>query len=599
MKSPEGPITPPSSHLEKKNEILETLRRQVLVIKGLLEKQQTLAGSDIETLIPLIDKEYDEAIAKFDETTIERYKVYKQCFKSYVTAAKAFSTFDCDEASEEEILKYENSEQRLLLLWEKIEDLCTPEISFIDHIEDFFIRIKEVARRTAEIRKDKKSPKDLSVYLDNKNLLNGYFSSEDVLSINEDAFSTAFFIKKEAWLKKIQKNVEGLYIPKTDSIFIQDGFTERSTKHTLEHERMHHMLDGISRYEVVEPFKIIESKFKRILNLKRINGPSIVIQYEIKRLFGHDFAKQMINSTQNEFLATYEEGKRGRFGHAEMKALEYYFGVDKDVDRKRSETFKNVIKSLSTAGLHIGDVHKHFTVIIETLEKEGLGEYLVEAKRQLVIFEDIFLKMIDQVNQANDYSKILGEGVDLEIKALLILLEPTSYHHIVTYLRYAYKDAMTIIDNNKKFFFDEIVNDNMLQQLCDSLKISGNNLRHDQRDQFSIAIKKSIYSIHNDLFLEESCDHPLKAIKLLNEVESVLYQGNVSKKTIAKEYLMDLLIGWRFDSKVFEEIPDNFFSGENNEGLVQKFISGYDFKDEFDDEKRQEVLKFFKRVGLY
>lgn len=599
MKFSGNPVTAPTSHLEKKNELLESLRKQVLVIKGLLEKQELFAKTDIEILLPLLDKEHEESLAVFDGETITQYRNYMQLREESSAVSGTLDEIDLEQAGREESLEYEDRYNRAQYLWDKAESLFSVEVSFVEHIENFFTRIKEIARRTAEIRSKKQSAGDISVYLGSQGKLYGEFLPEDIVEVDEDAFSTAFILKEDAWLKE-HANSAGFYRLGTDSIFILDSPDKNGIKETLKHERMHHLLDGIARYEIREPSKMALRILKRVGDLQKMNAPIVLIESQFERLVGRNFAKQMINSTQNEFLAEYEEGKRKGFGRTpELELLDDIFGVDQDADRRRLSTFKDTARTLSTAGHHILKGHKALMIIIKSMQDGGLDEFVHKAERQKVLFEELFLTMIDQVRQAGKYSKILGEDVDTEIKALLILLEPTSYHHIDTYLRYEYEDMMAIIDANKRIFFSGDVSHDTLQQLNNFLRSSKVEITKDSMKRIYEVVQNYLYE-ESDNFDGDSGEHPKKAISILREWEEIVQQKtgeHFEKGKFAREYFIESLVPRNPRSLNFNEIPDNFFEGED-ETFTQEFIKGNVFEEEFDEEGRQDALKLFKRVGL-
>lgn len=589
-----------SSHLEKKNEILDSLAKQVSIVKSLLEKQSIFEKSDYESLLPLLDKEHDEAVSVFGKDTSSQYKTYKQLIHESNTLNENVNDFDYDEATKDEIIGYEDIISRIYDLEEKAENLYSGEVSFIEHIDDFFIRLKEIAYHNSELRSKKQSPEDISVYLDERGSLAGYFLSDDVEEVKEDAFCTTFIIKEESWLKVRKENNRGFFVHGTDFTFIRGGYDNRLTNKIIKHEKTHHLLYGIPRYEVDDPAKRVQNLFKRVVMLKNFRAPDSIIKNELNLLLGHNAARKMIDSTQNEFLAEYEEGRRKNFGKTpEIELLEVIFGVNKDADAVRKETFRRAAQTLSTAGRHILNGHRALKILELNLEKEGFSEYLQDAKVQIALFEKLFIKMLEQIKQVSTYGAILGEEADFEIKALIILLKPTSYHHILSYLKHEHADFMTLIEANKDLFVNDDISHKTLRKFCDYLKSSTAEIDQTIKNRVYEIICRSIIGADAS-FDKDSLEDPEQAISLLREFENLLQPKNTESYNMpkfAKEYFLETLLPWDPSLVSFDTLPDNFFEGENK-NTAQNFIKSNVFEEEFDEDQKQKTIVLLRRIGL-
>jgi hypothetical protein len=600
MKFQEQSQQGPSSHLEKKNEILDSLVKQVSVVKSFIKKQETFEATNFETLMPLLEKEHESLFTTFDESTVEKYTVYKKCLKEIDELDNFSEEFDYENGSKEEILKYAEEFDKNQDLYEKTDELLTPDVSFLEHLDTFYTRVKNIAIHNHEIRSRKQSPEDISVYLDDQGSLASYFLSDDVEEVKEDAFCTTFIIKEESWLKVRKENNRGFFVHGKDFTFIRGGYDNRLTNKIIKHEKTHHLLYGIPRYEVDDPAKRVQNHFKRVVRLKNLRAPDSIIKNELNQLLGHNAAREMIDSTQNEFLAEYEEGRRKNFGQTpEIELLDEIFGVNQDADAVRKETFRRAAQTLSTAGRHILNGHRALKILELNLEKEGFSEYLQEAKLQIAIFEKLFIKMLEQIKQVSTYGAILGEEADFEIKALIILLKPTSYHHILSYLKHEHGDFMSLIEANKDLFVNGDISHKILRKFCDYMKSSTSEIDQNIKNRVYEIIYHSIIGADAS-FDKDSLEDPEQAFTLLREFEVLLQSKSAEsydRPKFAREYFLETLLPWDPSLESFDTLPDNFFEGENK-NTAQDFIKSNVFEEEFDEDQKQKTIVLLRRIGL-
>lgn len=595
MKTQES--SPATNDLEKKNEAIGVLDKQVTVIKKLLLDQQRLAGSDVTTASEGIIAHRQEALELFGDTVVAQRQKYK---KSLIDLeALGFKIDELEnrlieedsETLEEEVDKLK---EQYFSLDDESQMLYIDEVSFLDYVEAFFDRLQNVIAHNAALRKKKTSKEDISVYLDKQGKIDGRYAPKDVVYIEEDAFSTAFIIDQKKW--GVSQSFRGFFVPKTNFVFARTGLSRRQTKSTLDHERMHHVLDGIDRYTIFNPTDLIRSKMERFDAMHKHKAPRAVLDSIVRdQLLSEKFVRTMINATQNEFLAAYEDARRFGFAEAspEMKLFDVLFNTESP--KSQSEIFQNTLNTLSTAGVHIRESHAYLESIVAGFRERGYEEYAQLAEKQVKRYEEQFLRMIDQVREAAKLAPLLGTEADVEVKALLILLRPTDYRHIMTYLKSKYREEVAFIGANKIFFsnVNVFVNQNSLRSLMFSLRELKKPLP--EKTKHSVAARLERCEVDTPEELKNM-------FTLLDELEGFLIGGSAIKPgDLKRDFLINLLS--EESSSILDKegcrdvlglLPENYLSGEFSEEDAKYLFDSLSLE----GDNKSKMVEALSRIGV-
>ncbi len=203
--------------------------------------------------------------------------------------------------------------------------------------------------------------------------------------------------------------------------------------------------------------------------------------------------------------------------------------------------------------------------------------------------------MIDQVREAAKLAPLLGTEADVEVKALLILLRPTDYRHIMTYLKSKYREEVAFIGANKIFFsnVNVFVNQNSLRSLMFSLRELKKPLP--EKTKHSVAARLERCEVDTPEELKNM-------FTLLDELEGFLIGGSAIKPgDLKRDFLINLLS--EESSSILDKegcrdvlglLPENYLSGEFSEEDAKYLFDSLSLE----GDNKSKMVEALIRIGV-
>lgn len=561
---------------ERKDLIIESLTRQVSVVKELLQKADELSALSPQQAIDELVKIENGLLSKFPEETQQRYReilLMKEKLREIELAIKDID----DTGSDDEGLDDAQFELRNTLFDEtkmieqKVEALSDDQTNFIDATTS---GIATLSKKAAELSKERTGDfSSESGQLGDKNLR---FQKEDIIGTQTDAFSTVHIVEVSAWEKRVRASIRGFYVPGTSDIYVRKDLEPKRLEATIEHERTHNLLDGFETHQVVRPMDRLKSAVRRLGILKKAGAPDSLIKSLVEGLTNELYLQDLLNFTHNEFLAEYDEASRYSFKKESMdswiRRIGAMSGQSTDIQSIDAE---DATRSLATAGKHVSEVLAALKTLPDIMPKIGLPEYAEQVAGLKERFERMFLGMIINVRQQNNIARVLGSEAEKDVAALVHLLKPSKYGHIKTYLEETYgANKIETAERYSGLIFERRFSLDTLKEMVDGLKsdtfepteaivqsLIDSPIDLDLESTLSMREYVEIRSLCIELHTLLSKKYPQIEIDVASLGEEVT---NCFFSRLIKESIPDIIT-------TLESLPPGFFTESEREGLKEIF----------------------------
>lgn len=573
MKFQEAPASSPS--LEKKKNIIERLDKQVQIIKSLLEDYYNLAHMDPEKLLHYIKEKKDQLTLSYTPELVTKIDHYRELS----------DTLD----NTEEVSVREECYAKISSLMEDAE------VNFAVSANFFFDRMLRIVGQNANSRKDPLYWHKMLTYYSSSG--NAYsFEPEDVSRLDEDNFSTGIFIKYESWRRVMEDTkymfADGVSARGTDTVYVVDSYFG-GNKETLQHERVHHLLDEIPRYEIYDHATGIKNKRKQIRALLENGSPEYVIENKINNLLSDSSIRKYVNGMHNEFLA-----ETNPIGSNSIKKI---IGSENSMGAKgeNSAGLSKQVTHLATAGQQIEEIFSALSSLPGALSDLGLDEAAQKAKNSVELFRNLFNTVVNEAEQAAVYGSLLGSEASTEVSSLFFILQPTNYRHIKTYLSTKYGEDFIFIEKHKRYLLEGRTSVSEFLVFMESVK------QEKLTDSSREIIFRSIYNLlKGPLYFGK-----LGEESIIQLIESVSYvqamMGDTSKNAVVdtvrwvlEQTFTMCVTTLEFNTKIISSIPAGSLKGLSKfslSDLKESTIGGNEEKNKI---KMDEFIELCREKGI-
>ncbi len=390
-----------SDHLEDCFQKIQSRfpRETIDDFQRLLELEKELKEIEIELLE--MEKKIDEDTSETDQQTVKTH----------------------EEKFNEQVKKREEYNQLLANL----------DISFLQKIKRIIENLIKKNEYIKKILEDREEPRDkaTALFLKTEDII----KKDDIDKVSFEPFSIIFDVKKPR-----NSNVGGSYFLKTPfiAIYNSEGINEEPNKELkLEHEKTHNFLEAAEYGKDIIGFNFL----KRCLNpWQKSKKLSEGVREVLKEMIKKTKYFHLINSEHGEISATIEQFVQSEFGalSSEEKILRNVFGraIRKNSERK---SFLDIVDNFATAGSKMKEISEYLEDKIREERDEEIKDFLLKLRRDI---EDGFVRVGKDIEEVIKITQFLGEDAKEKVNILFLMLLPTQYRHIKSYLRYTYGEEL-------------------------------------------------------------------------------------------------------------------------------------------------------------
>ncbi len=424
-----------SSWEKKRNEILESLERRVNLTEKLKERLDSItldwANEKVERELLLF---FENSLSSFSEETIERFSALEELIKKKEELEKELNDIGeivevyRRELTEEEYRKMELSEKiriEKLETEDAIEELCRDlDISFLLKLKRTIESLIEKNRYIEDIRREEDPSREaIEDLLSSKHRRREI--GREIKEVSFSAFDIVFDVERE------DDRILGEYFKETPFIIIYNRDENDSPEKTIEHERIHNFLDISLRKKSREETRL-ENWIKYYEYLKERETNLDSLEREKRFIMQMIDSLSLVDDQQEEIIAGMRRAKDEDFGvSVARKEL-----VKEDSDDTLAERkFEETTGAFSTAGKTLRRICLYLKEKEEKEEDDKMKDFFSELRKNI---EETFIRTVGEIKRLNEIALSLGEEAQKKLDILFLMLKPTQYRHIETYLNYLY-----------------------------------------------------------------------------------------------------------------------------------------------------------------
>ena len=446
---------------EVKKRILEGLNQKIEIIE---ELKRIINGvrleENLETVSQRFNQYIEQVLLKYPHANkpLKEIKEFRMEIDKIETRLKELDSRK-EKFSSAEQEEYFNLSEKLIELFDKIDSLKIynkEDVIFLDnllnginHLIKNFSLIQKI--RGDEERIIKEANKALFLDFDNE------FDHENEEGIDKDKikdiiinpFNITIILEEEYFEILNQKinidkgeNILGFH-PIGIFNIVKWNKNSKDLSFIIQHENFHSLLEGFLPFEP-SPFAELKNALENVDILKKLNvSPSIIEDAEQRK-------RRVLNYTVSDIIDRLHEELL-----ADIDSIEYFtihgdlhqvkLLADMDIVERfeflLGEFYKKGIerkyKGINTAKMEILDIKR---LLEEAMKNETDTDILKQMRQLYMGIDKAFNRVIVFMNKflfISHYTKDTSK-----IHDLFVILKPSKFHHIETYLRYCYGDIV-------------------------------------------------------------------------------------------------------------------------------------------------------------
>ncbi|NQV11962.1 hypothetical protein HQ524_01230 [Candidatus Uhrbacteria bacterium] len=443
LETPKTPTqVPVESHKERRESMLEALSFRIEIFQNIYE--------DIKRIEPGLNEEETRAtfdllryrwLATFSDETLENVKLMED-IDNYDT--------DLGARQAEEVRK------RLV----KDQDVQTA-ITINDLVDTLFLKYTEVSNyRESEYA----LYQAIEDFLERNEL-----SRDDLVSTELGATDVTLTFRNGTVFPGMESAV-GFH--EANRVFIVASDTGDKTIDTIEHERVHNLIDGLPTINnrTLTPIKIAQE----ITQQKRESSSSRG-QVDYRSTFTEIWqaptrnldAIELIDGLQEEILAELKIAERNDFGREDGRA--YYDSELADAD-------------LATAQNNALDLLEYIDQQLEDPELSDLHEELRTVSNR---FTSLWNTMVQNLEESTSVAKSIGTDATQFVHMAVVALKPSQYRHILTLMEHKFgKEKISANKKIEDITFFSVLGYKKLEKF---LKARGGELNEKEKEHLRMA----------------------------------------------------------------------------------------------------------------
>ncbi len=430
----------------REREILESLSLRVETAEELKKTIEavTLEQSNEEVSDHLEDC-FQKLQSRFPRETIDNFQRLLQLEEELkeieIELLEAEEEFDEDISEADKKIEIEKVNQRLEKYNEHIKLLENLDVRFLQKIKRIIENLIRKNKYIGEVLEDR----DIIVntFLSLKTIQDEGIERDDIDKVSFEPFSIIFNIQKS------NNKFKGSCFRGTPFIAVcgTERIEESDKELILEHEKTHNFLEGAELGQNVITFGHLKRRLSTWEKFKDISprGMKEKQREMIKKIkYFH-----LINNEHEEISAAIKQFMQSGFKPLSIKEKEIraIFGMS-----TKRKTFSMTIGHFSTAGAKMKEISKYLEDKIGEEDDEEIKGFLLELKRDV---EEGFTKVGEDIEEVIKITQFLGKDAKEKVNILFLMLLPTQYRHIKSYLRYTYgEELMSEAEKKKKLIYN-------------------------------------------------------------------------------------------------------------------------------------------------
>jgi hypothetical protein len=433
------------THAERKSEIIERLKVKVDLLKEILAKEDELFSMNGEEALAMLDEQKERLVEYIPEeinVKIDHYNVLVTEWEEIDKRRTAIEEVEDGRGSEE----YEALGSRLDEVMAEVERLMEDEeAQFYIKLLNGFNSLKEkilMVENSQAVDLLKESYQKIGIE-------DGVFEpkEEDFILIRKEGPSILLVVKDSEWsMYNEGDDADGFFRGETPFIFIKESvYNSEDSESTIAHERKHLLLDG-----VITSFISNRNNPAEVANKFLDRNLTFIAERALEIITRKGFVGRAINSLHNEFLAEYKNALESDFGEWKISKREQLFMMFNDSLNKNTvlTEVKRSARSLSTAGNYVKGLLISLSKLTNNLQQHGMSKEAEEIKDVSNQFMMRFAHIMRSVRDSGKFACATNSDEALEdMNALVHILEPNKFEHILSYLESQYREAEHVDDD--------------------------------------------------------------------------------------------------------------------------------------------------------
>ena len=581
---------------ERKESLLAGLDTKVQAVKGLLAFGEEFSDDiSAEEANLMLDKKIAEVRTMLPPEVHARYEQLKALDDELLALIKEENQKNDsgEDFSDELEDEYSRKRQHIESLRASIAD--NPDVRFLGQIESASELLKKKSVLLEEKRRDGSLLASALAMHDSKLI------QDDISEIINTPYDAAFVVKKDSYDRSLRPKSSGYFIRGTPYIFVKENDMDTNFQFTLEHERTHNMLEGVTEIENSDPSKEVRKDRQRNAQFTRLKSGHLMEESLMSKYDGTLFAHQMLDKCHDEFVAAFDFARAHDFK---------YRPHDEDEDERLvAQVFGKDEEALfREASLATRTVGHHFNLLLAELaelKKEVVSPELKNTiDNQILSLKQCYLDTVGIVEQTQYVSESLGDDVENDLEMLIMLLKPSQYRHLDSYLEAKYsKERIDSIKSYLPLFTEGETSSDVLTQLTSALRDGNLALTPKIEERIGTRIENSEFH-----FISDEVDSFEKYVHM-HELISQLHAATInfpSLSGICESMLAELdgvhllhlsqidLLGTCRD---LSQLPKDFFT-LNDPSLRDLFsyVAAPEHLSDYSDEERSEIKELLAKI---
>jgi hypothetical protein len=399
-----------------------------------------------------------ELRGRFPEESLKRFEEYRQCLDEIERYHKGI-----DERTDEE-----NASISIVDLMDRRRAFeAQADVGFLQLLGRTTEMLIEKNRLISGWREDGRVEQEVLAHLREES--GKEVKSTDLKEIRTRAFTVEAYVLPEAYdaidIERSGASIDslGFHLRNSPLSFIRVGPRETpgDLERTARHEGMHNLADGAMKMlmhrEMTWEFDFYMKELTKRRRGGRPRGDELERGLEVPAFQ----ASAILDTAREELVAEMENAeaigfrRKSRKGRGrEEELLDDIFGKNsRKKGNPQHEDFIDATSALATAGLDYRRAHDRFLSEAARYKKDPVSRALFEKKAEDL--RDAVVRMVGHLSENFALAKEIGPEAQEELHQLAVLLPPSKYRHLRTYLEHKYgKERIRHVERAEELIID-------------------------------------------------------------------------------------------------------------------------------------------------
>ncbi|MBI2459808.1 MAG: hypothetical protein HYV53_04685 [Parcubacteria group bacterium] len=487
----------------KKENILENLKNKVDAVKQIKDIIET---SSLEDSPGEVSKRFEnfktDIFARYPNALefLNQIKNIEERIDNI--ERKIILELDPDD-NEPEIQIFEEEQSKLFRQIDSIKKAGADDLDFLQRIDK---GVNALEKKFLYVRNNQGNKPEIIAQFGKSVGSSENLDQTKVESIIIGPFSITIILEKNYYKKLISNEKTGMHINKTVFNVIKHS-DSRTVSMIARHENIHNLLDGFSG-DIRYPSQKFQIDLQGLLSPK---GSDL-----------NEKEKDILESTPNGVVDELRDELLADVGEIEANCMKPFYS-----NKKRA--YVGINSALS-------EVEK-----INSLMKNFPGSYFPNEK-----IKKYFIKFVSALNMKFDYTaQLMRQALFVanrtetleEIHSLLLLLKPSKYHHIQSYLSHFHPEKTNEYEGFSSLY--EAFNSHLYPELVKKIVLIKDKLQNPEKELLATMIKNFDFSLVQKFNLE-SYEKVQSYLKDMRELANTISVDQQSIRYFLKSFMQNL-----------------------------------------------------------